>query len=52
MSQGFLLGGNTIGENDMLKRKDMLGLIDTSAEEIDEILTLAATMKERVRKGE
>ena len=36
----------------MLKKKDMLGLIDTSAEEIDEILTLAAVMKERVRKGE
>ena len=31
----------------MLKKKDMLGLIDTSAEEIDEILTLAAKMKEK-----
>ncbi len=36
----------------MLKRKDMLGLIDASAEEIDEILTLAAQMKDRIRKGE
>ena len=36
----------------MLKKKDMLGLIDTSAEEIDEILTLAAKMKERVRLGD
>ena len=52
MSQGFLLGGNTIGENDMLKRKDMLGLIDTSAEEIDEILNLAAQFKSRIKNGE
>ena len=36
----------------MLKRKDMLGLIDQSAEEIDEILTLAEKMKARVRKGD
>lgn len=36
----------------MLKRKDMLGLIDVSAEEIDEILTLAEKMKARVRKGD
>jgi aspartate carbamoyltransferase catalytic subunit len=36
----------------MLRRKDMLGLIDVSAEEIDEILALAEKMKARVRKGD
>ena len=36
----------------MLKRKDMLGLIDASAEEIDEILTLAAQFKSRIKNGE
>ncbi len=36
----------------MLKRKDMLGLIDATAEEIDEILTLAADFKKRIQSGE
>lgn len=36
----------------MLNRKDVLGLIDASEEEISEILTLAAEMKRRVKNGE
>lgn len=36
----------------MLKRKDLLGLIDATEEEIAEILTLAATMKKRIIDGE
>ena len=36
----------------MLKRKDVLGLIDASEEEISEILTLAAKMKQRIKNGE
>lgn len=36
----------------MLKRKDMLGLIDATAEEIDEILNLAAQFKSRIKNGE
>ena len=36
----------------MLNRKDVLGLIDASEEEITEILTLAAEMKRRVKNGE
>jgi len=36
----------------MLNRKDILGLRDLSAEEIDEILTVGATMKAHLRKGE
>ena len=36
----------------MLKRKDLLGLIDASAEEITEILDLAQEFKNRIRKGE
>ncbi|MBQ8375352.1 MAG: aspartate carbamoyltransferase catalytic subunit [Clostridia bacterium] len=36
----------------MLKRKDMLGLIDASEEEISEILALAAQMKQRILSGE
>jgi aspartate carbamoyltransferase catalytic subunit len=36
----------------MLKRKDVLGLIDASEEEISEILNLAAQMKRRIQNGE
>ena len=36
----------------MLKRKDLLGLIDATEEEISEILSLAATMKQRIINGE
>lgn len=36
----------------MLKRKDMLGLIDATAEEIDEILAVAADFKQRIKNGE
>lgn len=36
----------------MLKRKDLLGLYDLSAEEIYEILDEAAAMKARLRRGE
>ncbi len=36
----------------MLKRKDLLGLIDASKEEIEEILDLAQAYKNRIRKGE
>ena len=36
----------------MLKRKDLLGLIDATEEEIAEILTLAAQMKKRIQNGE
>ena len=36
----------------MLKRKDLLGLIDLSAEEITEILDLAQEFKTRIQKGE
>ena len=36
----------------MLKRKDLLGLIDASAEEITEILDLAQEFKNRVKRGE
>ena len=36
----------------MLKRKDVLGLIDASEAEITEILTLAADMKRRIKNGE
>ena len=36
----------------MLKRKDLLGLIDASAEEIKEILDLAGEFKTRIKKGE
>ncbi len=36
----------------MLKRKDVLGLIDASEEEIYEILDLAAKMKQRIKNGE
>ncbi len=36
----------------MLKRKDLLGLIDASAEEITEILDLAQSYKNRIRQGE
>ncbi len=36
----------------MLKRKDLLGLIDASASEIEEILTLAYSYKERIKRGE
>ncbi len=36
----------------MRKRKDLLGLIDASAEEIKEILTLAKEYKDRLRLGE
>ena len=36
----------------MLKRKDLLGLIDASAEEIKEILDLAEEFKTRIKNGE
>ena len=36
----------------MLNRKDLLGLIDASAEEITEILDLAQEFKNRIRRGE
>ncbi len=36
----------------MLRRKDLLGLIDASKEEIEEILTLAQDYKNRIRQGE
>ncbi len=36
----------------MLKRKDLLGLIDLSAEEITEILDLAQEFKTRIQNGE
>ncbi len=36
----------------MLKRKDLLGLIDASKEEITEILDLAERYKNRIRQGE
>ncbi len=36
----------------MLKRKDLLGLIDATKEEITEILDLAQDYKNRIRKGE
>lgn len=36
----------------MLKRKDLLGLIDASAEEIGEILDLAENFKNRIKRGE
>jgi len=36
----------------MLKRKDLLGLIDASASEITEILDLAEEFKNRIKKGE
>lgn len=36
----------------MLNRKDMLGLIDVSAEEIYEILDVAEEMKQRVKAGD
>ena len=35
----------------MIKRKDMLGLIDATAEEISEILDTAATMKKLLKQG-
>jgi aspartate carbamoyltransferase catalytic subunit len=36
----------------MLKRKDLLGLIDVSASEITEILDLAQEFKNRIKRGE
>lgn len=36
----------------MLNRKDLLGLIDVSAEEITEILDLAQEFKDRIRRGD
>ncbi len=36
----------------MFKRKDLLGLIDASAEEITEILNLAEDYKNRIKRGE
>lgn len=36
----------------MLKRKDLLGLIDASEEEIAQILDLAQEFKDRIRRGE
>ena len=36
----------------MLKRKDLLGLIDASKEEITEILDLAQDFKNRIKRGE
>ena len=36
----------------MLKRKDLLGLINASAEEITEILDLAQEFKNRIKRGE
>ena len=36
----------------MLKRKDLLGLIDLSAEELNEILQVAEEMKGHLRRGE
>jgi len=36
----------------MLKRKDLLGLIDASKEEITEILDLAEEFKQRIKRGE
>ena len=36
----------------MLNRKDLLGLIDASAEEITQILDLAQEFKNRIRRGE
>ena len=36
----------------MLNRKDLLGLIDASAEEITEILDLAQEFKDRIRRGD
>lgn len=36
----------------MLKRKDLLGLIDASASEITEILDLAQEFKNRIKRGE
>ena len=36
----------------MLKRKDLLGLINASAEEITEILDLAQDFKNRIKRGE
>ena len=35
----------------MIKRKDMLGLIDATAEEISEILDTAANMKKLLNQG-
>ena len=39
-------------KNDMLKRKDLIGLIDATAEEIAEILQVAAQMKAHLKAGE
>ena len=36
----------------MLNRKDLIGLIDVSAEEITEILDLAEEFKGRIKRGE
>ena len=36
----------------MLKRKDLLGLIDVTAEELHEILDTAADMKQHLRDGD
>lgn len=36
----------------MLKHKDILGLLQLSAEEIDEILTVGEQMKERLKRGD
>ena len=36
----------------MLHRKDLLGLYDLTAEEIQSILTTAAQMKDKLRSGE
>ena len=36
----------------MLERKDLLGLIDVSKEEITEILDLAHSFKNRIKNGE
>ena len=35
----------------MLKRKDLLGLIDLNAEELTEILEVAAEMKRHLKSG-
>ena len=36
----------------MLKRKDLLGLIDADAAEITEILDLAQEFKNRIKRGQ
>ena len=52
VQNGFVFGRDFFMEKDMLKRKDLIGLIDLTKDEITELLDVASEMKAHLKAGE